>query len=740
MIRRLGASLLFVLTFLGLGAVGYWMLFSYFPGYDDEGYILLSARNYSSHGALYDSVYSQYGPAFYDLTDLFRRIVRSSIDNSSARLLTLTLWLGTAAACAGLVGRQTGVRSLALFTLTGTFLYLYYLPGEPFHPSTLIVFILAASAWIIAELLNANRLSGAVVVAGATGAFLFLTKINVGIFYVAGVGAWGLVNAAPERARRATAAVVGLVLLVLAATLMNSLWRETWVQIYFALFAIGAVGLLSVMRGEAVLKWSHAAWFAASGGLAALAVLSPVWLRGTSAAGLLEGVLLSPLRHPASYAYPVAWRPGSLVLAGLSLAVALAQPWICRRFSTATADGVVVALRLAQTLALAAGFVLLVNFQVTGAVFTYLAPLIWTWVISLHGVVQPRAARLGRGLLATVLLLQYLQAYPIGGSQESWGTFLFIPLVALGLAEIHRWNLAREPRPVFAARWWPAFPIALVAILTAKAVSIGRTSRADYTAFAELGLPGASQLHLPEATRTAYRILCLNAAVHADMLFSLPGMYSFNLWTELPTPTERNATLWFTLLTDEEQRDIVQSVERSPRPCLIVQESLTAMLRQANTPIQGVLRDYLSRNFSPVFNLEGFVFLVRNGRSIAPLNVARLVSREKSEPAAPLDLLDFRLAGDGTPIAAIEARNFASSQLIPLILNGTNAQVTTIAIDSADHVVGVPAEVSWPLHLTGLAHISVRFDRGTNPLPPLTTVFYLKAADGQVLGEVRIPE
>jgi hypothetical protein len=469
-------------------------------------------------------------------------------------------------------------------------------------------------------------------------------------------------------------------------------------------------------------------------------VLSPVWLRGTSAAGLFEGVLLSPLRHPASYAYPVAWRPGSLVLAGLSLAVALAQPWICRRFSTATADSVVVALRLAQTLALATGFVLLVNFQVTGAVFTYLAPLIWTWVIPLRGVVQPRAARLGRGLLATVLLLQYLQAYPIGGSQESWGTFLFIPLAALGLDDVRRWFLARQTSATLTSRWLPACSTAVVALLTVKAVLIGRTAHAAYATSLELGLPGADRLHLPEATRTAYRILCLNAVVHADMLFTLPGMFSFNLWTDLPTPTEKNVTLWFALPSEEEQRDIIQSIERTRRPCIIVQESLTAMLRETKNPIQGILRDYLFRNFSPVFNVEGFVFLVRNGRSIAPLNVARLVSREKSEPAAPLDLLDFRLTGDGTPIAAIEVRNFASSQPDPLILNGTNAQVTTIAIDSADHVVGVPAEVSWPLHLTGLAHISIRFDRGTNPLPPLTTVFYLKADDGQVLGEVRIPE
>ena len=33
--------------------------------YDDEGYVLVSLKNYSAHGGLYASVYSQYGPFFY---------------------------------------------------------------------------------------------------------------------------------------------------------------------------------------------------------------------------------------------------------------------------------------------------------------------------------------------------------------------------------------------------------------------------------------------------------------------------------------------------------------------------------------------------------------------------------------------------------------------------------------------------------------------------------------------------
>src|SRR5688572_14814465 len=65
--RATGGTLAFVLLLAALGTIGYWMLFSHFAGYDDEGYILISAREYFARGQLYEQVYSQYGPAYYVL-------------------------------------------------------------------------------------------------------------------------------------------------------------------------------------------------------------------------------------------------------------------------------------------------------------------------------------------------------------------------------------------------------------------------------------------------------------------------------------------------------------------------------------------------------------------------------------------------------------------------------------------------------------------------------------------------
>ena len=92
MLRKLQGVLPLAGALLLLLAAGYWMLFSHFAFFDDEGYILLSARSYLEHGHLYTDVYSQYGPSFYVSIDGLHRLTGLAVDNF-ARLLTLVLWL-----------------------------------------------------------------------------------------------------------------------------------------------------------------------------------------------------------------------------------------------------------------------------------------------------------------------------------------------------------------------------------------------------------------------------------------------------------------------------------------------------------------------------------------------------------------------------------------------------------------------------------------------------------------------
>lgn len=725
----------FALVTLALGAIGYWMLFSNFAIYDDEGYILMSAREYFAHGRLYDLVYSQYGPAFYAVMDAVQHLLQMPVDHTLARWLTLGWWLGSAIGCAAMAWRGTASRSLALFTLTTTFLYLYFLPDEPFHPGSFIVFLLALTTWLLTRLIDREQWPAAAALAGATSAVLLLTKINVGVFHLAAIGAWALCHAASPRVRRLAPIALMAGLPLLAAAVMHALIAETWVHVYLAVFSVGAVTLVLATRPEGVMTFRHLAGGAAAAGLAGSLILAAIGLRGTTAGGLLNGALLDPLRHPLNYSYPVDWRPGTLPLAALSLGLACAMPWLRRR-DAGLADRVIIAVRLIQVGALAFGVLLLMHGRVIGAVFSYVAPLLWTWAAPLTGDNQGRLSNKSRTLLALILLLQFLHAYPVGGSQESWGTFLFFPLVAIGLGDLRqRWqNAAPVPAPARFFRAWPALAAALVLLVVGKVAWSAVETQRKHAARADLALPGAGTLRLEENYRTAYRVLALNASVHADLLFSLPGLYSFHLWTGLPAPTARNTTLWFSLLTEAEQHAIIDRIERTPRTCVIVQETLVQLMQAGGVPMRGPLRDYLHQNFSLAFRVEGFAFLVRSGRRIAPLALARVTSIPvAARPAQRLDRqIEFTVIGDD---ALVENISVAGSTVR---LDVQNAQITTATVDGAGNTLRPAVPAAWPFRCQGVTRVTITLAQEI--VAPLTegTLLQLHRTDGRTLHEVRI--
>ncbi len=730
------AFLGFALLFAGLAAIGGWLLFANLPSYDDEGYILISVREYWRHGGLYNAVYSQYGPAFYVFTDALQRVLGRPLDHTAARLLTLALWLFTATASGAIVHRHTRTSWLTAFAAAGTFLYLYFIPDEPFHPGTLIIGLLAGSLAAIDALLARGRAATAAAVAGTTAAFLVLSKINVGIFYVAAVGSWFALHQSSVRLRLIAQRFLPIPLSLLAAALMRPLWGQPWVQTYLIVFACAAAALLLASRPTSLIAPRAIATFLTATALVGLGIVGAVLARGTTIAGLLEGLLWEPMRHAASYSYPVDWRPGTLLVALLSLFLAGADRWLRRNGKIDTADKIIVALRLVLGAATLVAFMLLMHARVIGAVFSYVAPLIWIWAVPLGDAEQkPETAAL-RSLLALTLLLQFLHGYPIGGIQESWGTFLYFPLVALGLGDVGAWIRRSVPATPLARHGWQIVAVVVVGAIMAKIGWVSIRSQRIFENRRSLDLPGAESMRLPEPQRTAYRILCLNASVHADMLFSLPGMFSFNLWTGLPPPTKRNTTVWFTLLDHADQHSIMASLDQAPRACVIVDETLLVLMRESKIPIGGPLYDYLARNFTPVFKLDSFVFHARHGHTLAPLHIAELAS----DPARPrTHRLMFRFVSDGAPIAAIEAAALESAASGRAVLDASNARVTVTPIDRSGQTRGASSETTWPIRVNGLAVVSLEFDVVTTPLPSDARIFYLRRADGSLVGEVRLP-
>ena len=621
MIRRALPCVAFALLAAVLGWAGHALLFTTFMIYDDEGYVLLSLRNYGLHGRLYDEVFSQYGPAFFALYDGLARLLRFAWDNTAARWLTLVLWLATAGFAAAAVRNVARNLAAALLTFAAVFTYLWIMIHEPSHPGGLVGLVVALGAWLGCRRDPATHPATAAAL-GATGVVLLLTKINVGVFFLTAAGGWLLAHASAPSVRRIAGLAVAAWVALLPFILMQGLFAEPWVRAYAALGSLGAAGVWVVLRGQAAGQAGSRSFGAMLGaaGVAAGGVVLLTLARGTCARGLLDGVLLEPLRHPRVYSFAFPWRPGALPSAAIAFGLALlaaARPGLRPRL-----DSAVIALRGAGLLAFCgSAFGLLpVSLPALGMTFTPALAILCAWPLS--GTDAAALEARARRWLAWLLALQFLHGYPVAGSQINWGTFLLLPLLVLGAMEA--WTCTQARLRLRPTRLVPVAAAALALVMAGfMTVKLGRSARFNQRTGEALDLPGAEKILAADEVAFAMQALSRNARVHGDRLFSLPGAYSFNLWTGLPTPTLANATQWFNSLDDGRQQAIVASLSAAARPVIIVQQDVLRLLVRQGHSSDGPLARYLLRDYAPVFSLDGYAFWAKRGRKIAPVGVAR---------------------------------------------------------------------------------------------------------------------
>jgi hypothetical protein len=436
---------------------------------------------------------------------------------------------------------------------------------------------------------------------------------------------------------------------------------------------------------------------------------------------LLEGVIIRPLQHAGSYSYAVDWRPGALPLALISLVVLAAFRSWRQSGRASAAQGLLVGLRLLLLTGVLAVVALLETHRVIGVLFSYALPWLWVWVVPLREPAGETARPDARPLLACVLLLQALHGYPVGGSQLIWGSFLLFPLVALALPETGAWLAMRGPSLRRVAGLTAILPVAVVA---AKAGWATRGWHDAYEQRVVLALPGTEGLRLGEREVLAYQTLVLNSVLHADRLFSLPGMFSFNLWSGVATPTLRNTTLWYALLTEAEQREIIAALEQSRRPALLVDAALIGILHHSGAPPTGPLYTYLLANFHPAFAFHGLGFWVRQGRLLLPAGTAwRLPDNGHGYHIA--------LSGLDTPVERIELRDADRPDAGRLIMDARNSHVAIQPVNLDGTPRSAAVEAVWPLRIDGPVWVTIRSSDLATFVPGAASVLEFKSADGR---------
>ena len=735
---------------LGLGAIALTvaaglMLFSSFMLYDDEGYVLLSLKNFAEHGGLYRDVYTQYGPFPYVLYEGLH-LLGMPLTHTAGRILTLTAWSSAATLAAGLVWRVTRHSACMLAVLSAMFVYLWVMISEPSHPGGLIVLTTAIMGILGYRWLAAGRWSAWAGLAGVGSAILLLTKINIGVLATLSSLALLLMFSPNDRLRRAMPWLLAAGLAVLPFGLMRPLLGTPWVQTFALTFAFAALPVAGALGLAAGPRTGGRPWRAAllGGSLVAVVVVGVVFARGTTPAELLEGVLLGPLHHPGHFSLVFHWPPRVVMLAAVSLGIFLLAAAGLRlgRPGRVTVDTVVAGLRLAAAAGLGLAIWSFPQTSPNDAVFAYSLSCLWVFLWPLTG--EAPAALTARAWLGLLFMGQWLHAFPVPGSQIAWGTFLAIPLATLGAWQAAIW-LADQHGRLFTRARRQALDLVLTGALVAIAVLTGNRIAqigARYLTSRPLDLPGAEVLRLPDSTTALYQLLVLNASVHSDMVFSLPGMFSFNLWSGRPTPTLTNVTHWFSLLDEAQQQAIIRALELHPRACVIVQQGHLDFLRARQLTPGGPLYDYVMSRFTTVFEIDGFQFRVRQGRRVAPLLTAEIYQGKTTGPAGapvPDTLAKLQLLlPPGQTVGSVEIAQMDDPGRPPLLLNGTNTRVeiTPIALEGGGR--GATEAGHFPFALPGPAEVALYFDRGGRGFSTSRTYFSVRNPAGAELALVRL--
>ncbi|MGH9597956.1 MAG: hypothetical protein ACRD3K_14275, partial [Edaphobacter sp.] len=401
------------------------MLATTFRSYDDEGYVLLSLKHYFAGGHLYTEVFSQYGPFYFFIQKGLFRLLQLPVNHDAGRLVTLICWLLSAGLAGYFIYRVSRNAVLASAAGLASMLLMRVVSDEPGHPQQIIlpIFMLACCASLSVE-------PNGMLLLGGLGAALFFTKINVGAFFFAAV-ALVLVCRFPAGRIRAIGAffllayAVGLPLILMHRDLSG------WARGYCLVAIVCGVTtfLAGLFTTPSSPKPMRSVLYAIIGAVSAsvLIVVGAMW-EGMSLGTLLEGVLLAPLKHPGVFEIPL-WLSKEEVFFAVLISVCIASLYRLRDRWRVHPDWVD-ALRCIIGLCMIG----LLIAHLSSVALPYFVVFLPLGLIPTKNRLWPQFDCVPRVFVASLAATQFLQPYPVAGSQTSIAA---VPLLLWAFLCVH---------------------------------------------------------------------------------------------------------------------------------------------------------------------------------------------------------------------------------------------------------------------------------------------------------------
>ncbi len=575
-------------------------MFSGFHTYDDEGYFLLTLREYLVGHSLYTGLFTTYGPFYYEVMGGIFRLLGLDAGHDAGRAITLAVWL--AASLIGGAGAYNLTNSLwlGLGVQVLTFHVLGVLVNEPMQPSGLIAILLVATVAAASVRSTWPRPTAAAI--GGIVVAACLIKINAGVFIgLAGTFAF----AACLKGRwRVLLPVSGAVLALSPFGLMAGLFSEDWVRAYAVVVALSvvALALVSVSWRPARMPGAAGAWLAAGGLLVGIVVVSVAAIGGTRLSDLVDDLVVVPLRQPRLYTWPlrigvgeVAWAAAWLVLAAVAI-----------RFKThpRLTGALPAVIRLA-----AGAFTWFVVLLLPSPAFMLALPLAWIAAVDEQNGTDAYARR----LIPALAVMFSMEAYPVAGTSLPISAMVLVPLGAImlndGIQELRAWATAHDRQSAMrvAAVAAPALLILNVVVLQLFAF----LAASEYGADEPLGLRGAHAVRLPPQQAAALRHVTAAIDQRCSTFITEPGMDSFYIWSGMFPPAPVVDGTWLFAYDDAEQRSLVSQIQDRPNLCVVRSQAVVDFWAEGRPIPERPLVGYIAASFVPAATFGDYELLVR---------------------------------------------------------------------------------------------------------------------------------
>ena len=346
-------------------------------------------------------------------------------------------------------------RNLLFSTLcqVTTFCSLILVAGnEPISPGSTIVLLLSILVYALASFAVEQRNSLLVIAGVATGA-LTMTKINIGIFAVAGLAVALVVgNSVYPRWFRS---IIGAGAVLLPFVLMFQRISESGIATFAFLVGVTMLGTCAVMSVDAI-SLAPRGLMATISGFGAVVFVSLLWplLSGTSPGALFTAVFVRPLQqvNVLSILPVVGIQWFAILITALAVIAVSARRIGIDQLLPPKSPIRYLALSAATLFVLVLGIDTFRNYGY-GTFGTWLPAIVLLPALALIADVPPKI-RLALRLIVPIAILQVLHAYPVAGSQIEWATVvMFVPCaiaLAAGMDGLRMWREASRSLRGFA--------------------------------------------------------------------------------------------------------------------------------------------------------------------------------------------------------------------------------------------------------------------------------------------------